>query len=557
MDQKLERKGFFRILGVFAEYLAMYGRDMGLLIKSSPIYFSLTILITAVNTCVPLISAFLTKRFVEVTEYKSSLLNGEPVLSLLMLAGGLFLTYFISSLLTALMELISYKTTEKLDDDIQQRTIGKIGEIAYAKFEDVHFLNDLYKASDYSADVLKNNMMSVVRTATAILSLGVICGALAKYSLLLMCVIIASSVLSTVLNLYLEKQKLKLYNGMVLLNRRLGYFEGCMRDSETIRTFRGFNAMGLIRKKYVQSWDETIKAKERNEKKSLFVGIFNNINNVAAYGAGYCIIGSMFFDKRIGIEDFIYLITIVQTFTSLLRDVLSVLPESKRSGFVLQNYNKIREMPSRGCHEASSHIEEDGQLEVEFRNVSFRYPAAKEYALKNMSFSVKAGSMLGIVGENGAGKSTIVKLLLGLYEPTDGCILINGKDKKDIPYKEMMGNMGVIFQDYSKYATTLKENIYLGNVDDAISEEKIMLSGKKSGVSDFVDKCKNGWDQELTKKLTEEGMELSGGQWQRLALAKAFYKDGRLIILDEPMASLDPKIERDMFLGVSDVDKTR
>lgn len=541
----------------FLGHFAMYRNDIGLLIKSSPLFFFLTIVIASVNICVPIVAAFLIKSFVDIIELKQSLFAQGAIFSLVIIALLIFLTYFISSVLSAIMEIITYKTTERLDDSIQQKTIDKLRKIRYEEFDDAVFLNDLYKASDYSAEILKNNMMVLIKIGTCIVSLGFICGILFNYSILVLCIVVASSVLSAVLNLYWEKRKIKLYNETVLINRKLAYFEGCMRDPEVIREFRGFNAMNLIREKYAQNWDESIKAIEDNEKKGFLISTINHCNSVTAYSVSYFIIGGMLFRGGGNISDFIYLVTMLQTFTSLLKDIISVLPDSKRSRFILQNYNKILKKPSKIDRMASSHLENNVPIEIEFKNVSFKYPKAKEYTLKNLSFLVRSNSLLGIVGANGAGKSTIIKLMLGLYEPTEGEILINGKDMKELPYEEIIDNCSVIFQDYSKYATTLKENIYLGNVKEKMNEDRIKASGKKSGVEAFIDQCKNGWNQELTKKLTEEGMELSGGQWQRLALAKAFYKDTRLIILDEPTASLDPKIEHDMFSCVDDNSKTR
>lgn len=540
----------------FVENVAMYKNDIGLLINGSPLYFFLTLAIVGINICLPFFTAYLTKIFVEIIELKKLFLGQNSVISLVIIVLIIFMTYFLSSLLSSMMEIIVYRATERLDDSIQQKLIEKSRKINYAEYEDVSFLNDLYKASDYSAEVLNKNLTTVIKTGTCVVSLFFICG-IFKYSITVLGILLASGVLSTALNLYWEKQKIKLYNEAVLINRKKDYFEGCMRDPELIREFRGFNAMSLIREKYAVVWDAYIKAIEQNEKKGILISILNQCTGILAYGVSYIIIIDMCFIEKIDISEFIYLITMLQTFTNVLKDALSVLPESKRSGFMLQNYNKIIMKPSKIERVQSSHLNTDEPIEIEFRNVSFKYPMAEEYTLKNISFVIKENSLLGIVGPNGAGKSTLVKLMLGLYEPTEGDIFINGQHIKQIIYEEFLDKCSVIFQDYSKYATTVKENIYLGNVKEEICEDKIKFSGKKSGVNNIVAKCEKSWNQELTKKLTEEGIELSGGEWQRLALAKAFYKNARLIILDEPTASLDPKIEHDLFSCVDDEHKTR
>ena len=143
------------------QHFVMYKNDIELLIKTNPLFFFLTILIAFVNISIPIFTAFLTKKFVEVIELKHSLFVQEPLLNLIIIVLIIFLTYFLSSLLSSIMELITYMATEKLDDNIQQKMMEKLPKIDYAEFDNVDFLNDLYKASDYSAEILKSNMITV------------------------------------------------------------------------------------------------------------------------------------------------------------------------------------------------------------------------------------------------------------------------------------------------------------------------------------------------------------------------------------------------------------
>ena len=293
------------------KHFFMYRNDIELLIKSSPVYFFLTIIIVGIDICLPVFTAFLTKIFVEVIELEKQLFNQDVMLSLVIIVLIIFLTYFFSSVLSSVMEIITFNATERLDDSIQQKTIEKIREINYAEYDDVTFLNDLYKASDYSAEILKKNMMTVIKTGTCVVSLIFICGILLNYSKVILVIVLAFGVLSTMLNLYWEKQKLKLYNDNVLINRKISYFEGCMRDPEVIREFRGFNAMEIIREKYAQMWNASVKAREDNEKKGILVNTINHCNRVIAYCVSYFIIGGMFFYSEIDISEFIYLITML------------------------------------------------------------------------------------------------------------------------------------------------------------------------------------------------------------------------------------------------------
>lgn len=536
---------------------SMYKKEIALLIKGGPLFCLLTILTAGLNICFPLIVAYLMRIFVEVVELKKMLWVDNSIISLAGIAIAIFVIYFISSVLSSVLEPVTYKTMEKIDDGIKNKLIGKLHDITYSEFENTSFLDDLYKASDYSADVMKKDLMVIIKTGTCIVSLAFICGILFKYSVIVLVLLVVSVVFSTFLSIYWEKLKLQFYNETVLINRRRKYCEGCIHDMDLIHELRSYNAVPFLVKKYEKVWDECIAKTAQNERRGMIVNALNRLTDIIGWCLSYYIVGTMCVGGTIDISEFIYLASMILTFKSVLKDTFTVLPESKKSNLALHNYNKIIFKSSKINDTGNMHIKFDDSVMLEFKNVSFKYPAGKEYVLKEVSFTVEKNSLLGIVGPNGAGKSTLMKLILGLYEPTSGEILINGKSINEIPYEELIEKCSVIFQDYSKYATTLKENIYLGNVNEEMNDKEIKLSGQKSGIETTVRKCKNGWSQELTKRLAKDGIELSGGEWQRLALAKAFYKNTELIMLDEPTASLDPHIEHDLFSCMNDLNKTR
>ena len=169
---------------------------------------------------------------------------------------------------------------------------------------------------------------------------------------------------------------------------------------------------------------------------------------------------------------------------------------------------------------------------IEFRNVSFRYPGSDRFILKNLSFSLGAGESAAIVGENGVGKTTLVKLLARFYDPTDGVILLDGRDLRDHDPKELHQHIGVIFQDFVHYDLSARENIGFGQVDRLKDPEKIAEAARKGGATDIVNKLPRGMDTILGKTL-DEGVDLSGGEWQKMALSRAFMRQAQVVILDE------------------------
>ena len=184
---------------------------------------------------------------------------------------------------------------------------------------------------------------------------------------------------------------------------------------------------------------------------------------------------------------------------------------------------------------------------IEFKNVSFRYPGTTRDVLKNISFVVDPGDTVVLVGLNGAGKTTLLKLLTRLYDPTSGCILLDGKDIREYDTEELYSSFGAIFQDFGKYAFTVKENIYFGEIKKPIDINEIQKAALSSSADDFIRNLPKEYDTPLMRIFEQEGIELSIGQWQKLAIARAFYSDSDILILDEPTASLDAIAEQEIF----------
>jgi ATP-binding cassette subfamily B protein len=182
----------------------------------------------------------------------------------------------------------------------------------------------------------------------------------------------------------------------------------------------------------------------------------------------------------------------------------------------------------------------------EFRNVSFAYPGTERRVLKNFNFVLKPGERIALIGENGQGKTTVVKLITRLYDPTEGEILLDGVDLREYDLNELHKEMGVIFQDFMRYEMTARENIAVGHVEVEHAEADIVVAAEKSLAASVVAKLGNGYDQMLGRRF-ETGVDLSGGEWQRIALARAYLRDAQLLILDEPTAALDAKSELEVF----------
>ena len=184
---------------------------------------------------------------------------------------------------------------------------------------------------------------------------------------------------------------------------------------------------------------------------------------------------------------------------------------------------------------------------VEFRNVSFRYPGTEKYVLENVNLDFKTGDNIVLVGLNGAGKTTLIKLITRLYDVTEGVILLDGHDIREYDVAALHDLFGIIFQDFGRYAESAAENIEFGDVNRAHEREDVVAAAKGADAHPFIMKLPVGYDTPLTRMFEEDGIELSGGQWQKLSVARAFYKKSDILILDEPTASLDAIAEKEVF----------
>jgi ATP-binding cassette subfamily B protein len=191
-----------------------------------------------------------------------------------------------------------------------------------------------------------------------------------------------------------------------------------------------------------------------------------------------------------------------------------------------------------------------------FEGVGFKYPGSEQWAVRKLDFSLSPGERIALVGENGAGKTTLVKLLARLYDPTEGRILLDGVDLREYDLEALRRNVGVIFQDFVRYDFLVKENIAVGNIGRIGDDPAIKTAAERSLADSVVQRLTGGYDQMLGKRF-ENGVDLSGGEWQKVALARAYMRDAQLLILDEPTAALDARAEYEVFLRFSELTKGR
>src|SRR6202035_2924521 len=185
------------------------------------------------------------------------------------------------------------------------------------------------------------------------------------------------------------------------------------------------------------------------------------------------------------------------------------------------------------------------------RNVSFRYPGSSRLVLNGLNFHLRPGERVALIGENGEGKTTIVKLITRLYDPTEGQVLLDGVDLREYRLEDLYREIGVIFQDFMRYEMTARENIAVGRIDDL---KMLETAASKSLADEVIARLPGGYEQMLGRRF-ETGVDLSGGEWQKVALARAYLRDAQILVLDEPTAALDARSEHEVFERFAELTK--
>ena len=337
--------------------------------------------------------------------------------------------------------------------------------------------------------------------------------------------------------------------------RELDYVRYLGASDETAKEVKIFNLSGFLTDRFRVLSNKFYKDNKRLViKRSLWGTLFAILGSLGYYGA-YVFIILRTIEGKLSIGDLTFLAGSFRQLRSLLEAVLSRFTAVSQGAIYLKDFFDFFDIQPR--IKAISNPRPFPKKIIQgftFEDVGFKYISEERWANRHLSFMLQAGEKLALVGENGAGKTTLVKLLARLYDPTEGRILLDGYDLKEYDLIELRRQVGVIFQDYFRYQMTVSQNIAVGNIAEKENRELIINSAKQSLADVLIQKLPGKYEQALGKRFNE-GIELSGGEWQKIALARAYMKDAQLLILDEPTASLDARAEYEVFQRFTELTK--
>lgn len=334
-------------------------------------------------------------------------------------------------------------------------------------------------------------------------------------------------------------------------DRHLGYLNSRAGDCRAAKDIRLFGLAPWLETLYREFLGDRMHWYRKEEGKRLGTNWAGLLLAFLRDGLAYGMLIYRLFAGRMEISGFIFYFTIMTQYSVWISAMMNGLVAIKTSSYTAEDIRQFLEMPDCFNHGEGAPLPA-GTCEIRFRHVGFRYPGAGQDTIGDLDFTIGKGEKVAIVGTNGAGKTTLVKLLCGLYAPTRGSILVDGTDIRDYNIDEYFGLYSVVFQDIYLMPTTIARNIALaeeGRIDRLRLERALALSGLAEKVENLPEKE----NTLLLKGIQEKGIELSGGERQKLALARALYKDGGIVVLDEPTAALDPIAESGIYQKYSEL----
>jgi len=513
--------------------------------KVNPLLFYLNILCRIVNAILPVLMLWVGKLIID--EVVLQMAADVKDLDLLwILVSAEFGLAVLSDLLSRGISLSDALLGDQYSIDTSVKIIKKTSELNLDQLEDSEFYDKLERARQQTTGRvgLMSNILTQGEDVIVILSLLVGVVTFEPWLIILLVV----SIIPTIINeIKFSGTSYSLARSWTQERRELDYLRYAGASDVTAKEVKLFGLSDYLAARFKGLSDKYyIQSKKLAKQRAGWGSFFNVIGTTAYYGAYVFII----FRTVAGIftlGDLTFLSGSFNRLRTKLQGFFTRFTAITESALYLQDYFEFLDLKySEDVSEEKLPLPKKIQKGFEFKNVGFKYPKSEKWVVRHINFDLKAGEKLAFVGENGAGKTTLIKLLLRFYEPSEGEILLDGIPVKEYNQTQYQQYFGVIFQDFVKFELTLRENIAMGEIGQIENQPRIDSAAEKSLADEVISEMPGGYDQQLGKRF-KQGKDLSGGQWQKIAIARAYMKDAEVLILDEPTSALDARAETEAF----------
>jgi len=505
-------------------------------------YFSLIILISIISIILPFLTIYLTSEIIGVLTGGT---DNNTINHFSILCVAVFLIGLLAKAINTFQIYCNGMYQDILNSYIRVLMMEKSAELDVSFFDSPHFYNEMRDATN-NAPLITHTVFQAFDFMKNFIQFILAAILMSRFSLLFT-IFMTISIIPHVI--FQRNQLDALYNwqrGVMSDERKLYYLTDILYSKEYVKDVKLFNLFPFIKEKFTTTWSLLFSAKRKlSHKYTVLVAASNFFPEL--------IIVLFMFSLGIGVIENTHLISDYSYYYGIAGQVMACMY------MIVFNYGQLMDGKARienyrKFMKWSSTINDDGdikfnsrQVKIEFRNVSFRYSKDAPFALKNVSFIIQSPDKTAIVGVNGSGKSSIIKLMMRLYDPTEGEILLNDINICKYTIESIRMCFSTMFQEYPSYAFDVRESVSISNYDNAEDINSIKNALHKADAWQFISKFTNGLATYLTRQYDEAGVELSGGEWQKISAARTFFRETPIMILDEPSATLDAESEDKLF----------
>lgn len=543
-----------------------YPRVIKLVWEANPRYAILAIVFSVAGAMVPVAQIWMSKVVVDrVVETIGTYGTGAPLdwFSILAPVGLAFLLWTAGSVSqsvsTGVREVLGYQVR----NHAEYLLLKKAAQLDMAFFETPKFYDRMENArrENYRAHNLALLTLDIFSES---ISLIMMLALLLKLHPAAVFLLVATSIPQVLVGGYYAGRIFALEYKATGNRRMASYMSELLGSRDAIKEIRLFRLHGEFLSRFKAFWTGFLKEFGRLQFSKELANLLSGVLSMAGTAAiwGYAVVQGV--SGRITVGDVALVFQAAEQGRSGLNRLFLVAGIFYEHMLFAGNFFSFLDLKPDSVKGALSHGNEENKKPltaprpirkgIEFRNVSFQYPGSDKATIKGLSFVIRAGESLAVVGENGAGKTTFVKLLARFYDPTEGAIYLDGIDLREYDIDDLHGEIGVIFQDFMRYNISAGENIGVGRLDFMRDAKRIVRAAKKGGAVPVVKKLPKGLNTVLGK-MFDDGVDLSGGEWQKLALSRAFMRDAQILILDEPTAAIDALAELDLYERFAELTK--
>jgi len=522
--------------------------------QSSPQKTFFSFLFRIVRSAMPVALLYVGKLIIDQVVHLSSQEQGADHTYLYQLIALEFTLAIVTDALSRITSLLDSLLGDSFSNYTSVKIMKHAATLDLEQSEDAEFYDKLERARQQTLGrtMLLSQAMAQIQD---IISMAFLVTGLLAFNPWLIVLLVVTILPSFIGESYFNNQNYSLTRSQTPERRELDYLRFLGASDETAKEVKIFNLGDFIISRFKRLSDQFYKDNSKLAIRRSLWGTFFSMLGSTGYYAAYVFIIIKTVNGTLTVGDLTFLAGSFRQLRTLTEGILLRFTTISQGAIYLTDFMEFFEIqPVMQVSKNPIPFPRPIKEGFTFENVGFKYRHSDNWANRHLNFTLHPGETLALVGENGAGKTTLVKLLARLYEPTEGRILLDGRDLKDYDPDDLRLNLGVIFQDYLRYQMTLSNNIAVGNITQQDNAELIKAAAKASTADTLADKLPLHYEQTLGKRFNN-GVELSGGEWQKVALSRIYMKEAQVLILDEPTAALDARAEYEVFQRFSNLTK--